>query len=606
MKVKYFFALGSFLFAFFYSNNFVSGYANVSRSPDLRSFGPRMAIDSIGNIHVVWADYYTPYTSKYDPPGNGDAFYAKYDMVTQQWGDPVNISNSSLVFSQEVRNAGIAIDSSDNIYVVYVERNRIVLRVSSSGIWGDPFEIANSGELIDMPRVAVDPSGNIFTSWWAIAGGIVYSRARIDGVWEEVRRLSPVGLRSKFPNIAVGNNVAFCTWQQGGTERGYTANFARRGKSFGDVWSSSQLVATTSDAGNPDVEIDANDIAHIVYMASVGASNDSLLYYSYWTGNNFSSPAIISGQRLQHYASIYERGGNLYVAWQVGAWGHGNALYYNNNINGGWSGEGVLPGSAGCTFVDVVTSPSQDKVYLVWDDIGQNPFGTWDVWCNMGDTGEQPPPGDKPPIAQFSFYPTTGLAPLEVTFDASGSSDPDGTIVRYSWDFGDGSAGLGQVISHVFLKSGTFRVGLTVTDDLGARATKTELIVVLGLQPPLNVRWSAHVDESLFKTSTVAEVTWERNPANDALGVQVSGYRIYRKLSSELTSAYIAIGEVAGDTYRFIDRLVAAGVSYSYTVTALDNQGRESPIASQSAPLSTPLLRKDVRNPKKTGKFIRF
>jgi PKD repeat protein len=603
MKARYLFVLISFLFIFFCFSNFVSGYANISRSPDWRSFGPRTAIDSIGNIHVVWADYYTPYTSKYDPPGNGDAFYAKYDLVTQQWSDPFNISNSSLVFSPEVRNAGIAIDSYDSIYVVYVERNRILLRVSSGGIWSDPFEIANSGELIDMPRVAVDPAGNIFTSWWAFASGIVYSRARIGGVWEAVRRLSPAGLRSKFPNIAVGNNVVFCTWQQGGTERGYTANYARRGKSFGEVWSSSQLVASTIDVGNPDIEIDANDVAHVVYMASVGTSYDSLLYYTYWTGNSFSSPAIISGRRLQHYASIYERGGNLYIAWQAGAWGHGSALYYNNKINGGWSGERTLPGTAGCTFVDVATSPSQDKTYYVWDDIGQNPFGTWEVWCNMGETGEEPPPGDMPPIPEFSFSPTTGLVPLVVTFDASGSSDPDGTIVRYSWDFGDGSSGLGQVINHVYLKSGTFRIGLTVTDDLGARATKTELIVVLGLQPPLNIRWSTHVDESLFRTSTVAGVTWERNPANDALGAQITGYRIYRKLSSELNSAYIAVGEVSGSAYRFIDRKVDVGVGYAYTVTALDSRGHESPIASQAASLTTPLFRKDVRNLKKSGKI---
>lgn len=605
-KSKFFFVLLSFLLIFFCFNNFASGYANVSRSPNLRSFGPRIAVDSVGNVHVVWADYYTPYTSKSDPPGNGDAFYAKYDIVTQQWGDPVNISNSSLVFSQEVRNVGIAIDPTDNIYVVYVERNRIVLRIFSEGTWGDPFEVANSGELIDMPRVGVDSTGNIFTSWWAIAGGIVYSRARIEGVWEDVRRLSPDRLRSKFPNIAVGNNVVYCTWQQGGSERGYTANFARRGKSFAASWSPSQLVATTSDVGNPDVEIDANDVAHVVYMASVGTSYDSLLYYSYWTGNNFSSPLIISGQRLQHYASIYERGGNLYVGWQAGAWGHGTALHYNNKINGGWSGDAILPNSAGCTFVDVATSPSQDKVYYVWDDVGKNPFGTWEVWCNMGDTGEQPPPGDEPPIPQFSFSPTTGLSPLEVTFDASASSDPDGTIVRYSWDFGDGSVALGQVVSHTYTKSGSFRFTLTVTDNLGARASKSAIITVLSLFKPLNIRWSTHADESLFQTSTVTEVTWERNPANDALGAQITLYRIYRKLSSENDSAYIAIGEVAGAMYRFIDRMMVANVSYTYAVTALDNQGHESPIAGQAVSFSNPLLRKDVQNPRKSGRIIRF
>jgi PKD repeat protein len=606
MKSRFFFGLLFFLLIFLCFSEFASGYANVSRSPTLRSFGPRIAVDSMGNLHVVWAEYYTPYTSKTAPPGNGDAFYAEYDIVTQQWSDPVNISNSSLVFSQEVRNVGIAIDSSDNIYVVYVERNRIVLKISSGGIWGDPFEIANSGELIDMPRIGVDSAGNIFTSWWTIGGGIVYSRARIGGNWEDVRTLSPAGLRSKFPNIAVGNNVAYCTWQQGGSERGYSANYARRGKNFNDSWTSSQLVAPTGDVITPDVKIDANDIAHIVWLTVVTGGWDTLVNYAYWTGNGFSSPRIISAQTLQLYPSIYERGGNIYVCWPQGAWGHGNAFHYNSKINGSWSGEAVLPKSAGCTFVDVATSPSQDLVYYVWDDVGKNPYGTWDIWCNLGDTGAEPPPGDEPPIAEFSFSPTTGFAPLAVTFDASASSDPDGTIARYSWNFGDGDAGLGQVVSHIYTKRGTFRVTLTVTDNLGARTSKSTTIVVLSLFNPLNIRWSTHVDESLIQTRTVTEVTWERNPANDALGAQITLYRIYRKLSSENDSAYLAIGEVTGAIYRFIDTMVTGPANYTYTVTALDSQGHESPLGGQAVSFNKPLLKKDVQNLKRTGTTIRY
>jgi hypothetical protein len=563
-----------------------------------------MAVDSLGNAHVVWADYYTPYTSKAAPPGNGDAFYAKYDVTIQEWSEPVNISNSSLVFSQELRNAGIDIDPSDKIYVVYVERNRIVLKIFSSGSWGAPIEVADSGELIDMPRIGVDSAGNIFTSWWAIGSGVVYSRARISGVWEDVRRLSPAGLRSKFPNIAVGNNVAYCTWQQGGGEFGYSANYVSRSKSFNASWTSSQLIPSSGDVITPNVKVGANDIAHIVWLDLMpGGGFNILVKYSYWTGNGFSAPRILSGLILQLYPSIYERGGNLYVCWPVGSWGHGSALHYNNYINGGWSGEAILPNSAGCTYVDVATSPSQDRVYYVWDDVGENPNGTWEIWSNLGDTGE-PPPGDLPPIPQFSFSPATGLSPLEVTFNASGSTDPDGTIVRYSWNFGDGSAGLGQVISHVYTRPGTFRAALTVTDNLGARATQTALIEVQGLQPPLNIRWSTHVDESLFQTSTVTNVTWERNPANDALGAQIALYRIYRKLSSEKDSAYIAIGEVAGAIYRFIDRMVTGPANYTYTVTALDNRGHESPIKSAADSFTNPLLDKKVQNTKIKGKNI--
>lgn len=59
-----------------------------------------------------------------------------------------------------------------------------------------------------------------------------------------------------------------------------------------------------------------------------------------------------------------------------------------------------------------------------------------------------------------------------VEVDASYSSDPDGRIVDYAWDFGDGSTGTGMITSHTYRLPGEHRVRLTVTDDSGARGTR--------------------------------------------------------------------------------------------------------------------------------------
>jgi len=69
------------------------------------------------------------------------------------------------------------------------------------------------------------------------------------------------------------------------------------------------------------------------------------------------------------------------------------------------------------------------------------------------------------PVAVFSANPSQGLYPLLVHFDASASYDPDGTIVSYEWDFGDGSQGSGKTISHTFYQKGTILVVLKVTDN---------------------------------------------------------------------------------------------------------------------------------------------
>jgi len=87
-------------------------------------------------------------------------------------------------------------------------------------------------------------------------------------------------------------------------------------------------------------------------------------------------------------------------------------------------------------------------------------------------------PGNLPPTADFIFTPTFPYVGQAVTFDASSSSDIDGTIVSYEWDFGDGLIGTDVVTNHTYASAGTFNVTLTVTDDLGANNTLQQEIKV--------------------------------------------------------------------------------------------------------------------------------
>lgn len=62
---------------------------------------------------------------------------------------------------------------------------------------------------------------------------------------------------------------------------------------------------------------------------------------------------------------------------------------------------------------------------------------------------------------------------MEVRFDASASSDPDGSIASYAWSFGDGATGSGRTPTHVYQDAGAYTPRLTVTDDRGAAASQT-------------------------------------------------------------------------------------------------------------------------------------
>jgi PKD repeat protein len=82
------------------------------------------------------------------------------------------------------------------------------------------------------------------------------------------------------------------------------------------------------------------------------------------------------------------------------------------------------------------------------------------------------------PTASFTATPTTGTAPLSVAFNGSASSDPDGTIVAYGWNFGDGGTATGPNAVHTFASAGAYLVTLTVEDNDGLTATESMAILV--------------------------------------------------------------------------------------------------------------------------------
>ncbi|UCF10124.1 MAG: PKD domain-containing protein [Candidatus Bipolaricaulota bacterium] len=88
---------------------------------------------------------------------------------------------------------------------------------------------------------------------------------------------------------------------------------------------------------------------------------------------------------------------------------------------------------------------------------------------------------NRPPLASFSASPITGEAPLEVRFDATASSDPDGGLLTFTWSFGDGQSGFGDVVAHTYSSTGQFTAELTVVDEHGAQATSYQTILVTDL-----------------------------------------------------------------------------------------------------------------------------
>ena len=83
-----------------------------------------------------------------------------------------------------------------------------------------------------------------------------------------------------------------------------------------------------------------------------------------------------------------------------------------------------------------------------------------------------------PPIAGCRLTNDAPIRYEQVLFDGSGSFDPDGHLVDFVWDFGDGATMRGTRVGHAYSELGSYTVRLTVTDSSGATATATHDVYV--------------------------------------------------------------------------------------------------------------------------------
>lgn len=132
--------------------------------------------------------------------------------------------------------------------------------------------------------------------------------------------------------------------------------------------------------------------------------------------------------------------------------------------------------ATGSVVTHTYTTPgSYAAVLTVTDSTGQVHSRSVDITAVGAGSGE-------PPIASFTAAPTTGMAPLDVTFDGSSSIDPEGGVLSYRWEWGDGTPdGVGVGANHTYSTAGTFMARLVVTDPTGLTGAATVLVETVPL-----------------------------------------------------------------------------------------------------------------------------
>ena len=178
-----------------------------------------------------------------------------------------------------------------------------------------------------------------------------------------------------------------------------------------------------------------------------------------------------------------------------------------------------------------------------------------------------------PPVPALEYGPFEPEAGEAILFDASGTTDPDGAVVEYWWDFGDGSVDIGNPISHIYAAAGEYSVTLTVADDDGDTATLVRTVAVLEAD-----------------TTPVASFTW--GPVSEAGTNLARPLRAGDRVRFDAASSYDPDGSIAEYAWDFqsdgsfdlvtdepltsIDPLVAG--TWPVTLRVVDDTGRADAI----------------------------
>ena len=243
------------------------------------------------------------------------------------------------------------------------------------------------------------------------------------------------------------------------------------------------------------------------------------------TGNTFSAGGVITANTQQHWYKLSAGAGPLSIS--------GAVAQPSPNLRLGLSlrtatGSVVAQGAANGMGSNLDATVAAGDYYLVVDGVGSTNVaatgytdygslgryglaGSWEAAAVTPPSPPPPPPVvNLPPVASTAgSTPLAGVAPLLVKLVGTASTDPDGVITSYRWEFGDGSPVATTPTADHTYAAGTYTARLVVTDDRGASSSKTLQIVVsppAPSPPPPIAQATCHV--------AALDLTWVRlNPA---------------------------------------------------------------------------------------------
>ena len=356
-----------------------------------------------------------------------------------------------------------------------------------------------------------------------------------------------------------------------------TVSFTRQ------VVQASETYTFTADAAGQVAESDeANNTSQVRVNATSQPPSPSPLSITLWT----DSPSYPIGARLTLGFEVHPKA-YVYI-FNVDATGLVSQIFPNsrsrsNYIEGrytlpdgayiltimGPAGREYLHAIASATPIDLGLSGLRNSALLEPEafraEVARR-LGTTSGWASAWTSFQvgqsTPQPSNRAPVASFTYSPSSPLAGQPVSFDGSSSSDPDGRITSYSWDFnGDGRAdATGVTATYTFSAAGSYRVTLTVTDNGGLSGTGAQTVQIRSGTPP-----PASLPTAMLSLDRGCGATYQ---PGEPITVTYS--------ASESATVKLYDFTTAGQMVQLFERSVAAGQSGSFSGQVVGPAGIET------------------------------
>ncbi len=355
-------------------------------------FTPQIAVDSGGNIYVVWED---------DREFNSDIFFAKSMDNGVTWTEKnVKISNSSA----DQRSPAIAISSIDEIYVVWEDNrnsNSDIYFACSKNFgmnWTDPnIKISNESSGYDQrdPDIALDVMGNIYVVWEDVRNGdwdIYFAMSTDNGAtWSNPNirvGTDTTNASQRNPSLALDllGNI-YVTWQD---DRNSDRDiYFTKSENQGAVWYSDKRVNSDTLNQNQRAPTIAVDSTGIISIAWQDNRNSALyggdIYYANsmdgggnWTDPNIRVNSDSSSADQQSPSLVIDLDNVIHITWHDFMAGESD-IYYANSADYGATWLSPNPRVSDDITDNIQQNPSiatysNDRVYIVWEDKRANPY----------------------------------------------------------------------------------------------------------------------------------------------------------------------------------------------------------------------------------------